>query len=143
MQVDIEGQATDSLRSLGICSGDTLWLMSAPQGAQQSSNSHLAESAAEPTLSTQAAMPSTATLDKAAPADSAQPSPSAATDPPSDVHMVCPHDVLAHDQHQMYDQTPSLYTHKGSLETLKSFFACSRHLWNGLCDIRQKMLLKT
>ena len=94
--MDIEGQATDSLRSLGICGGDTLWLMSAPQEAQQSSNSHLAESAAEQTLPSQAAMPSTATLDKAAPADSAQPNPNVATDPPSDVHMVRSCKVLAH-----------------------------------------------
>ena len=29
LQEELQGQGTDSLRSLGICSGDTLWLMSA------------------------------------------------------------------------------------------------------------------
>lgn len=38
MQAEIQGQGTDSLQSLGICSGDTLWLMSASSDAAQSSS---------------------------------------------------------------------------------------------------------
>ena len=59
LQEELQGQGTDSLRSLGICSGDTLWLMSAhSEPAQFSSTGTHAQppTAASPSQGTSAGL---------------------------------------------------------------------------------------
>lgn len=87
-QAELEGKATDSLRSLGICSGDTLWLMLPASETQLSSPHH--QGSSEPSrLRPEAseATPSTADAEGTSQADTDLASLHMATDAGSDQGM--------------------------------------------------------